>query len=74
MSTVTMQELELETAELLPARETLCVPSYSHGSHGVSQNGQGNVNGGVAYNQVGLVNVQADNNNINILGLQGVFN
>ena len=24
MSTVTMQELELETAELLPARETLC--------------------------------------------------
>ena len=27
MSTVTMQELELETAELLPARETLnCLP------------------------------------------------
>ena len=26
MSTVTMQELELETAELLPSRETLCVP------------------------------------------------
>ena len=25
MSTVTMQELELETAELLPARETLLV-------------------------------------------------
>jgi hypothetical protein len=24
MSTVTMEELELETAELLPARETLC--------------------------------------------------
>ena len=24
MSTVTMQELELETAELLPSRETLC--------------------------------------------------
>ena len=24
MSTVTMQDLELETAELLPARETLC--------------------------------------------------
>jgi hypothetical protein len=28
MSTVTMQELELESAELLPARETLC--AYSH--------------------------------------------
>jgi hypothetical protein len=24
MSTVTMEELELETAELLPSRETLC--------------------------------------------------
>ena len=30
MSTdVTMQELELETAELLPARETLCCSSHS---------------------------------------------
>ena len=38
MSTVTMQELELETAELLPGRETLCVPKYSpcHGSSGVT--------------------------------------
>ena len=27
---LTMQELELETAELLPARETLCSPSYCH--------------------------------------------
>ena len=30
MSTVTMQELELETAELLPARETLWYPSGCH--------------------------------------------
>jgi hypothetical protein len=76
MPSYTMQELELETAELLPARETLCVPSYGHssGGHNVSQNGQGNVNGGIAYNQVGLINVQADNDNVNILGLQGVFN
>ena len=29
MSTVTMQELELETAELLPSRETLCAPCYN---------------------------------------------
>jgi hypothetical protein len=25
---LTMDELELETAELLPSRETLCCPSY----------------------------------------------
>ncbi|HEY2692618.1 MAG TPA: hypothetical protein VGJ50_29570 [Streptosporangiaceae bacterium] len=25
---LTMEELELETAELLPSRETLCCPSY----------------------------------------------
>ena len=39
MSTVTMQELELETAELLPARETLC----SGGGYS-SQNSAGLVN------------------------------
>jgi hypothetical protein len=33
MSTVTMQELELETAELLPSRETLCRPSYCQPCH-----------------------------------------
>jgi hypothetical protein len=33
MSTVTMQELELETAELLPSRETLCRPRCGCG-HG----------------------------------------
>ena len=31
MSTVTMQDLELETAELLPARETLNACCKSHG-------------------------------------------
>jgi hypothetical protein len=31
MSTVTMQDLELETAELLPARETLNACGRSHG-------------------------------------------
>jgi hypothetical protein len=32
MSTVTMQDLELETAELLPSRETLNVCCRSHSS------------------------------------------
>jgi hypothetical protein len=47
---VTMQELELETAELLPARETL--------SSGV-QAGSGNTA------QSGLVNVSAANGSVN---------
>jgi hypothetical protein len=48
MSTVTMQELELETAELLPARETLnchkSSPSSSSSSVTtiIAQSGQGN--------------------------------
>lgn len=64
MSTVTMQDLELETAELLPARETLCTrsgqPSYS------VTNIVGNTS------QVGLINVPAFNgegNSLNILSL-----
>ena len=73
---ITMEELESERAELLPSRETLCSrcgykTAYGHGSS-VTQIGQGNANG-TNYNQIGLVNVQADNNNVNILGLQSVF-
>ena len=49
MSTVTMQDLELETAELLPSRETLCVPrcgSHNGSSVSVTQvNGSANGNG-----------------------------
>jgi hypothetical protein len=41
-SDVTMQELELETAELLPARETLCRSSCGGGVS--SQNSAGFVN------------------------------
>jgi hypothetical protein len=33
MSTVTMQELELEYAEMLPARETLYVGTVNPGGH-----------------------------------------
>jgi hypothetical protein len=77
---ITMEELESEHAELLPSRETLrccCssrnTPYSSHGSStSVTQIGQGNAIG-TNYNQVGLLNVQADNNNVNILGLQNVL-
>jgi hypothetical protein len=67
MSTVTMQELELETAELLPARETLCgatARSSSSSTTVVTQSGQGDVIGSGNYDQYGLFNLQADNNNI----------
>jgi hypothetical protein len=63
MSTaVTMQDLELEHAELLPNRETLCCCYRSHhssGGFGVSQVavGQGNTQ------QVGLLNLSALNGN-----------
>ena len=40
---VTMQDLDLETAELLPARETLCVSNWQgHGSYSFTQVGYGN--------------------------------
>jgi hypothetical protein len=63
MSDVTMQELELETAELLPARETL--GTYNCGCHhgssfsytNGSYNGNGNGNGNWA-----LVNVSGNGN------------
>jgi hypothetical protein len=58
MSTVTMQELELETAELLPARETLnACPSGSSSSF--TQVGYGNTA------QAGLVNVAVANGSFN---------
>ena len=66
MATYTKQELELETAELLPARETLWCHSYDHSSSTtfVSQSGQGNVIGSGNYDQHGFFNIQADNNNV----------
>jgi hypothetical protein len=72
MSTdITMQELETETAELLPSRETLnCWRSHpsSSGGHNVNQFGQGNVVGNGNYDQHGFGNIQADNNNVVLLG------
>jgi hypothetical protein len=66
---VTMQDLELEHAELLPGRETLCVskchPSSGFGaSYSFTQVGYGNTA------QSGLVNVSALNGSFdNILSL-----
>jgi hypothetical protein len=62
MSTaVTMQDLELEHAELLPSRETLCCcyyrPTCGFGFSQVAV-GQGNTN------QVGLLNISALNGNL----------
>jgi hypothetical protein len=61
MSTITMQELELETAELLPARETLCRSGggYSYSSTTIVGSGDGNTE------QSGLINVSLLNGNFN---------
>jgi hypothetical protein len=56
---ITMQELELETAELLPARETLC--HYGNSSSHTTIVGSGNGN----TEQNGLVNVAFLNGNLN---------
>ncbi len=61
---VTMQDLELEHAELLPARETLCCSGQHHSGGGGSsfsfaQVGYGNTA------QAGLVNVAALNGSFN---------
>ena len=57
---VTMRDLELEHAELLPGRETLCSPSHHHsGGGGSSQEGYGNTV------QTGIVNVSVANGSFN---------
>ena len=61
--TVTMAELELECAELLPNRETLCVNSYQPG-YSFTQVGYGNTA------QSGFANVSVANGSFdNILSL-----
>ena len=63
-STVTMEELELESADLLPNRETLCVGGSYHPGTGFTQVGYGNTA------QFGLVNISAGNGSFdNILSL-----
>jgi hypothetical protein len=51
---MTMDELERESAELLPARETLCVSKWNHHSSGNSYSFT-QVDGNTS--QVGLINV-----------------
>jgi hypothetical protein len=68
MSTdVTMQELELETAELLPGRETLnvsyCHPSSFNAFNQFNASANGNGNGNV--HQSGWGNVAIGNGNLN---------
>jgi len=67
MSTITMQELELETAELLPARETLWGSFSSQSNSAVVGSGDGNTyqsaeGGGILSP---AVNVSALNGNFN---------
>jgi hypothetical protein len=60
MSTVTMQELELESAELLPARETLNACRHPGGSSSsFTQVGYGNTA------QAGFLNVAVANGSFN---------
>jgi hypothetical protein len=57
---VTMQDLELEHAELLPSRETLsCSRSHGGNSFSLTQVGYGNTA------QAGLVNVAVANGSFN---------
>ena len=63
MSTdITMQELESETAELLPSRETLCQWGHSYSSTTIVGSGDGNTE------QEGLINVSALNGNFDGVG------
>ena len=54
-STVTMEELELERAELLPNRETLCCGGSYHPGNSLTQVGYGNTA------QSGILNVSVAN-------------
>ena len=68
MSDVTMQELELETAELLPARETLCSSCRSHSSSNFTSIDSGNGNYDGNGNGNGLISVLSGNLNGNLNG------
>jgi hypothetical protein len=68
---VSMRELEMESVELLPSRETLCVhkcgPSHTSSySSNVVANGNGNGNGSILPILNG--NILSDNN-VNVLGI-----
>jgi hypothetical protein len=54
---MTMDELVRESAELLPARETLCVAKYSHHSGGNTYSYTSNNFEQVAGNSSGFINI-----------------
>jgi hypothetical protein len=62
MSTVTMQELELEHAELLPRRETMFVIKQVAvaNAYQVAGNGNGNHDGGGFFSGIGNGNANGD--------------
>jgi len=62
-SVVSMRELELESAELLPSRETLCAPRCGggHGSSFTSVTSQ-------SYDGNGILNI-LNGSNVNVLVL-----
>ena len=68
MSDVTMQELELESAELLPARETLCSSCRSHSSTHITNIDSGNGNYDGNGNGNGLVPILSGDLNGNLNG------
>lgn len=70
--TISMRELEAESAELLPSRETLCTPRCGGHSSSFTSNFQsGNGNGSFLpiANGGGILNGSFDNNNVNVLGI-----
>ncbi len=81
-SALSMQELEMESAELLPGRETLCVTSYHPGGGSAWGPGGGHGFGGgfsqTTTNNIGntaqggLLNVALLNGSLNNLNVGGI--
>lgn len=67
---MSLEELETESAELIPAREVMCAATYSchRGGSSWCANGQSNDGSGNDVTQFGLINVNDSFNNINVLG------
>jgi hypothetical protein len=62
---MTMDELERESAELLPSRETLCVSKWGHSHGGNSFTSISQANGNTS--QFGLLNISLLNGDFNSL-------
>jgi hypothetical protein len=62
---MTMDELERESAELLPSRETLCVSRWGHSHGGTSFTSISQTDGNTS--QFGLLNISLLNGDLNSL-------